>query len=313
MSPTYGGRLILLSSATFVLVQIAAAIFVSSIAAAAIRRAGTMRPQFAARFLLALRLFPSMFAVIVVSALCVPSYLRFEPGSAREEAGVVCGALAIIGAVACGLSLIRTITALLRTSRYVRRCAGVPSTMDGETVWVVKQRAGIALAGILNPRLLISGDALRALSAEELKVALEHERAHRASFDNLKRLLVLLSPAIFPAMRLLERRWIQYAEWAADDRACGGNPVRRASLAGALVSIARLQTGVRMPVLVASLTDDGEDLSPRINRLLTPPVYHDRRRGEWIAVSLVCLILVSLAANQASLRAVHSMLERLLD
>jgi Zn-dependent protease with chaperone function len=311
MTPSYAGRLLLLSSASFFLVQMAAAALIAFLAPAAIRRAMAMRPHHAARFLLTLRLLPAAFSAIVVAALCVPSYLRFEPRAAEEEVGFVCLAAAILGAILCTVAISKAVSVLIRSSRYVRECGGMASQIEGEPVWIVQRSAGLALAGILHPRLLISEGALRRLSSDQLAVALEHERAHRSSRDNMKRLLMLLAPPVFPRLRLLERAWIKTAEWAADDQATGGDPVRSVLLAGALVSVARLQTGVSMPALITSLVEADEDLSPRIGRLLDRPVYESNLRGGWIAIAGGALLILAIAAS--SLDTIHRLLERLLD
>lgn len=313
MTPSYLGRLLLLSSAGFFLVHMVVEALIALLAPAAVRRAGIMRPERGARFLLRLRLLPAGFAAIVVVMLCVPSYLRFEPRVAEEEVGFACLAAAILGAALCVTAISRTLRALLRSSRYLRECGGLESSVEGETVWIIKQNAGLALAGILHPRLLISRAALRELSADQLAAAVRHERAHRASRDNLKRLLILLAPGIFPGMRSIENAWVKCAEWAADDQAAGGDADRSAVLAEALVRVARLQGGVGMPPLVASLVEADEDLSRRVDRLLEAPVYPSTLPGETVALCGAVLLAVALAASPTSLRVVHQLLERLLD
>ena len=49
MTPSYLVRLLLLSSASFFLVQLVAGMLIARMAPAAVRRAGTMRPRRAAR------------------------------------------------------------------------------------------------------------------------------------------------------------------------------------------------------------------------------------------------------------------------
>src|SRR2546430_1176329 len=90
----------------------------------------------------------------------------------------------------------------------------------------------IRMAERINPRAI-----LEALSAEQLAAALRHERAHRISRDNLKRLCILSAPDILPFLggsAELERGWAKFAEWAADHAAADGNPDRSLSLAAAL-------------------------------------------------------------------------------
>lgn len=312
MTLSYLGRLMLLAGASFFLVQIVVATLIALIAPAALRRAGAMSPGRAARFLLTLRLLPASSSAIVVATLCVPSYLRFEPRVDAEEVGFLCVASAILGASLCVIAIYRTLGALIRSSVYVHRCGGFQSRVEGEPVWIVKQSAGLALTGIFHSRLLISEGAMRVLSDDQLAVALRHESAHKESRDNLKRLLILLAPSIFPRLRLLEQAWAKCAEWAADDRAAQGDADRAAALAEALVRVARLQTGICMPPLVTSLVEADEDLSLRVNRLLeTAPVGESNFRASAIALSGAALLVFSIALS--SLHTVHHLLERLLD
>jgi Zn-dependent protease with chaperone function len=314
MTPSYLARLLLLSSASFFLVQLLASALVAWIAPAAIERARTMRARRAARVLLTLRLLPAAFSTLIVVALCVPSYLRFEPRVAEEEAGMVCAAAAILGAAVFAAALYRTLRALIRSSLYVRQCGGRESNIGGEKVWIVPQSSGVALAGLMRPRLLISERAIAELSGDQLAVALGHERAHRASRDNLKRLLILLAPAIFPGLRALESAWIKCAEWAADDRAAEGDPDRSVALAAALVRVARLQSGAATPALVTSLVEADEDLSFRVDRLLhLPPAHESNLRIETIVLPCAVLLIASIACNPSGLHIVHQMLENLLD
>jgi beta-lactamase regulating signal transducer with metallopeptidase domain len=314
MTPSYLARLLLLSSTAFFLVQIVVGALVASIAPAAIRRAATIRPRDAARWLLTLRLLPAAFATLVVAALCVPSYLRFEPRVAGEEVGIACVFAAILGAAIGAAGIYQALGALVRSRRYLRRCGGVESSVEGEKVWIVRHSAGLALAGIVHPRLLISEPAWNDLPGDQLALALRHERAHRVSRDNMKRLLLLLAPAIFPRLRALESAWARCSEWAADDQAAEGDANRSLALAAALVRVARLQSGIAMPPLVTSLVEADEDLSLRVERLLHPaPLNEANLRPAAIAVSGVALLIAASAMNPAWLRLVHQLLERLLD
>jgi Zn-dependent protease with chaperone function len=312
MTPSYLTRLLLLSSASFFVVLMFLAALVAWIAPAAIRRTSAMGPRRAARWLLTLRLLPAALSAIVVAALCVPSYLRFEPHATNEEAGAVSLTAAILGAAICALAIYRGSTALLRSALYLRRAGGRDSTVNGEKVRIVGDGAGLALAGIMHPRLLISERAIAGLSSDELAAALRHERAHGESRDNLKRLLIQLAPAIFSGLRTLEHEWVKRAEWAADDQATEGNAERSAALASALVRVARLQNCAAMPALVTSLVSADEDLELRVDRLLDRPKDAEppNRRFETIALASAALLIGGLAMN---LRLVHVLLETLLD
>jgi Zn-dependent protease with chaperone function len=313
MTLSFFARLLLLSSASFFIAQLLIGALVAWIAPAAIRRAASMRPERAARLLLALRLLPAGFSTLAVAALCVPSYFRFEPRIAGEEVGVLCAAAAILGAAICSVAMYRILRALIRSALYVRECGGLESRIEGEIVWIVPHNAGVALAGIVHPRLLISERAMTGLSHDQLAVALRHEYAHRASRDNLKRLLILLAPTVFPGLRILEQTWAKCAEWAADDRAAEGQAGPSLALAAALVRVARMQSGTAMPPLVTSLVEADEDLSLRVERLLLPPPVKGGNLGtEMFALIGIPLLIAAIAMSPASLREVHHLLEILL-
>lgn len=295
----YSLRLLCLCLAAFFLVHLAAGLVVSLLAPAAVRLAGRTEARRAARLLLALRLLPASLAVLVVAGLCVPSYLWLEPKAAVERVGFGFLAAAALGAAAWSVSLARGVRAAVRSRRYLHHCrsVGVEAHLPGDPspVWLVDEAATpLALGGLIRPRLVVSRPVLRALSRRQLAAALRHERAHGAARDNLKRLLILLAPGILPffhGFESLERGWVRFTEWAADDRAVAGNPRHSLSLAAALVRVARMGALPHPPSLVTSLLGDSLDLSVRVDRLLraTPPA--DLPRGTFAA----CVALASLA------------------
>lgn len=269
-------RLLCLCFASFFVLNAAAGLLVRILSKSAIRFAESKAPRVASRFLLALRMLPFALAALFVLALCIPSYLRFEPALTSERAGAVCLVLGLLGAATCSLSILRSAHSLLVSWRHNRRCqlAGQRAPMPGisSQMLVVENEAPLlAMSGLFGPQLLVSSGVLRTLSAEELDAALRHEHAHRASRDNAKRLLLLLAPDFLPfvrPLRLLERNWSKFTEWAADDQAASGNSTRALSLAAALVSVARMGSSPRLPYLSTSLLACDRDLSARVDRLL---------------------------------------------
>jgi beta-lactamase regulating signal transducer with metallopeptidase domain len=183
----------------------------------------------------------------------------------------------------------------------------------------------VMLAGVLRPRLVISSGVVAALSAEQLSAVVRHERAHGASRDNLKRLLVLLAPGILPfasgfrilGFQNLERAWAKTLEWAADDRASAGKTRRSLSLAAALVRVARLGSAMPAPALATSLMADGADLSERVDRLLRPVRRTRRRHREPILMASAGLLLtgalIAVMAHPATLHSAHECLEFLIQ
>ena len=315
-------RLLCLCFASFFALNVALGLAVRLFSRSAIRFAETKPPGAAARHLLLLRLLPFFLAALFVLALCIPSYLWLEPAATAERVGSFCAVLGIFGAATCSLSLIRAARAVLASSRYKRFCAsaGRETRISGGRypVVIVEQDAPlVVLSGLLHSRLLISRGVLQKLSPEELDIALRHEQAHLVSRDNAKRLLLLFAPDIFPLiqpLRILEDHWSKFTEWAADDRAVAGDSRHALSLASALVRVARMGAGLRLPLLSASLLTCDRELSTRVHRLLHPspapflPARQAPLRLPLVGFLLAAGFLVILLAPSA-LSAVHELLE----
>jgi len=318
-------RLLCLCCASFFVVNVAAGLLVCISSKSAIRFAESRTPMRAARLLLGLRLLPFVLAVLFVLELCVPSYLWLEPTATSERVGLLCGVLGLLGAATWLNSLARTAQSLFASLRHHRICrlAGQEARLPGESspvVLVENEAPLLAMSGLFRPRLLISRSVLQNLSAEELDASLAHEHAHRASRDNLKRLLIQLAPDIFPffhPLRTLERTWSRFAEWAADDQATAGDSGRAVSLAAALVQVARLGRGPRLPFLSTSLLASDRDFSARVDRLLeTVPAIPAPAARPQPALRTAGVLLVgclaALLATPATLAVVHELLELLL-
>jgi hypothetical protein len=284
-----------------------------------------MRACNAAAFLLAMRLFPSALSLVIVAGLCLPGYLRFEPEGSAEEVGVVCFTAAALGLVAWGLSLTRTARAAWASRCYLRQCRSTGREIrlagDASPVWIMDVHTPLlAVAGVLRPRLVISPTVLHTLSGDQLAAALRHERAHEASRDNFKRLLILLAPGVLPwrsGPGSLEHAWTRFTEWAADDRAAAGDEGRSLSLAAALVQVARMGAAGRPSPLATALLSDSADLSARVDRLIAG-IRHDERPDRAIPLfvamtSLAGASLLGVMLSQPSaLSSVHELLELLI-
>ncbi|HXJ06194.1 MAG TPA: hypothetical protein VNH65_13910 [Candidatus Acidoferrum sp.] len=325
MTLPYLLRLLCLCFASFFVLNAAAGLLVRAASKSAVRFAGSKAPASAARFLLAVRLFPFALAALFVLCFCIPSYFWLEPFAAFERVSVFCVVLGFLGAAAWALSMLRTADSLLVSRRHNRLCrqAGREVCVSGNssTLIVVEREAPLlAMSGVFRPRLLISRSVLSSLSPQELDAALRHEHAHRTSLDNVKRLLLLLAPDFFPFIgpfRLLERQWSKFTEWAADDEAAAGNSSRALSLAAALVRVARMGSSPRLPFLSTSLLACDRDLSARVDRLLhavPPSPAIDAQSGRLLRAA--CLFLVGCVAvlllALPTLSFVHELLELLL-
>ncbi len=325
MNSSYALRLMCLCFASFFFVHTALGIVAAASAPLLGRLAEAMRARSAARLLLGTRLAPACLAVAAVVGLCVPSYLWFEPQAGGERVGIACFAAALLGGLAWAIAFVRVYRGIAGSRRYARRrgaldgAAGVSGQFS--PVWVVQEPAPVLLlCGIFRSRIIISRGILSALPAEQLDAALRHEQAHRASRDNFKRLLMLLSPGLVPFSRgfaALERGWEKAAEWAADDAATGGDQVRAVVLAAALVRVARM--GVNPdPPLVASLTAGGRGLEARVDRLLRPQPWPAPRGRRVRTMAVGAAVLASSCAlagvflAPAALFSIHRLLEVLL-
>jgi Zn-dependent protease with chaperone function len=329
----YIAKLLCLSLASFFLIHLALALLVSLATPAALRIAARNRPAWSARFLLSIRMFPAGFGVLVVAGLCVPSYLWLEPKTAASEGiGWLCLCFSILTAALWVVSITRAWRAAARSMHYLQRCRrnGRRADLPGEhCVWMMEQPAALfALAGITRPSLLISRQVMSVLSADQLAAAMQHERAHWTSRDNLKRLFLLLAPGVLPFLggfAGLERGWAQYSERAADDCAVAGDARRSLSLATALVLVRRLGIARGATALLSPLLADDDDLAARVQRLLTVQSPADNGSGGWMgsvgwmgclvtgaAIILFGAVIVT-GLRPALLYQVHRVLEHLIQ
>jgi hypothetical protein len=317
----YELRLLCLCLGSYFLIHLALSVFARALAPLAMRRAeriGEREPASAAMLLLALRLLPAVLSFATVAALCLPSFLSFESERGSEAAGIPFLMAAALGASILVVSLTRSLLALVRSHRCLPRHSAVVEG-ESEAIWLWEGAAPlIGLAGVLRPRLVVSRSVACALEADQLAAALRHERAHRASADNLKRLLLLLAPQALPGVSLfrpVDRAWARFTEWAADDCAVARDPRSSIALAEALVRVARLGLAPRTSPLVSAFVPPGEDISTRVDRLLNGASYSAGRSrifGSALFASLFAVPFAIAAFAPGSLSAVHQLLERLM-
>ncbi len=323
MSLPYTLRLLCLCCASFFMIHLALAAATRLSAGTTLRMAKRLKPSSAARLLFAVRMLPFTLTLLAV-AFCILSYLWLEPEATGEKVGLVCLSMAVLGVAIWALAIIRVVTAVRGTARYLHRCErhGEQISVPGETApaLLLKDKSPVlAVAGVVHPRLVISRRVMRELTAEQIDAALSHERAHRSSGDNLKRFLMLLAPDMLPFMRgfvTLERSWAKAIEWAADAQASAGDPNRALSLADALVKVARMGNKPQLSYLSSSLMADDHDLSERVDRLLRPQPLPEKPAKELIplvsaAAGLMATALLIVTLWPSSLSMVHGALEQL--
>ena len=307
MTLPYVARLLCLVWALFCLIYVGTAAIVALYSPRALRIAQRLSPAAAARFLMTLLLMPAGLAVLGAIGLCVPSYLWFEPEGIEEQVGIACLIAALLGSLICAHALFRLSRNAVRSLLFTRRCL----RSGGETqaaVVVDTAQPMIVLTGLLRPRIVVSKSIVNALSEEELRMVLNHENAHRASRDNLK----LLCFSIAPGFAALERAWLRYAEFAADERAVAGDARQSMALASALVRVARFGRAQHGSPVAISFLGDACDLSARVDRLLNPQPPQYARPGFGAALMLAACA-ITIALNPSTFRLVQSILERLLS
>jgi Zn-dependent protease with chaperone function len=273
MIATYLVRLLILCFASFFLVHLALGFLSLYLFPSFARTFASATPQWASRISIALRLAPACLSIFAVLCVCVPSYLRYEGNLTTEEVGWPSLVLAALGLLIGLLASARAVRAILQSSALSKdlRAAKDPN------YWYLVSKddafPSMALVGLLEPRVVISPGVLETLTTEQFQATLDHERAHRSSNDNLKRLFILLAPDLFPfvrSFRRMEDHWNRYSELSADDLATRGRPDRSIALAEALIKLAKFEGGQLSPPLVSGLFSASDGLTLRVERLLRP-------------------------------------------
>lgn len=249
-----------------------------------------------ADLLFGLRVLPLAAAVAVTLALTVPSFVLLEPRAIVEPLG---GAPLVFGL--CGLALamfgiVNAARALLRTSRTVRSWISQASPVKSSVpvpVWrIARAVPALTAAGVLRPRVLMSGAAEFLLTPKELQTALQHELAHVRRRDNLKKLLLRF--VAFPGMAGFETAWLEATEMAADDAAVS-SVGEALDLAAALIKLSRVRTPEPGAELTAALMHSPAGLmNARVERLIAweqgqkvPAQRYSSWYGLWAGLAMV--------------------------
>ncbi len=228
-----------------------------------------------ADLLFALRLAPFVAAAGVTLLFAVPSFLLLEPRSVQEPMGAVPVVLGVCGGAVVLGGMWNAALAWLRASRTVARWAsearviGFSPLGSKDSVSVMRTSAAappLTAAGILRPRVWLSGAAEFVLSERELLSALRHEVVHVRRRDNLRKLILRL--VAFPGMAQLESAWREATEMAADDAAVS-SASEALDLAAAVIKLSRLAPLEPPAELTTALVHSpAESLNARVERLL---------------------------------------------
>jgi Zn-dependent protease with chaperone function len=264
------------------------------IAAGCFRDGIAADPRRARRLVLA-RLAPAGIATVAAGAVFLPGHVALEPATAVEWLGPWTLALGL-----CGIALVIRSAVRLgqtwQTSARLSRGAGRNVRRGRLRLTEVPLLPGIALAGILRPRILIGSHVRTLLSGGELDAAVAHELAHQHAGDNFTRVLMHCAPDFLtgtPGAKRLEMLWTGEAECLADAAAVGGSPRRATRLASALVKIARLASATHEWSPEWSTLHHPPLLELRIRRLVSgAPARPGSSRWFHIAAALTAAALV---------------------
>ena len=283
-----------------------------------------------AGFIFALRIFPLLTALLLVSAFLIPSYFLFEPAESDETITLKLAVLTFLSGIGMLAAFYRVFGTWWKTRRLIKdwRRRGEPTKISGVNFPVYRLNNPfpvIAVVGVFHPQIFIAEQIFNLLTAEELAAAMAHEYGHLAARDNFKRTLlrVCRDLLVFPIGKSLDRIWAETAESAADEYAAsGGGKLTAINLAAALVKIARIVPPNGNPILpAASFLIDGQtaDITRRVRQLvrMTEGQNSVDRSGLnftvslWLILGVVSFPFFRLATDYEFLFAVHKTLENL--
>ncbi|ETK37470.1 M56 family metallopeptidase [Microbispora sp. ATCC PTA-5024] len=202
---------------------------------------------------------------------------------------VALGALAVLAVLAAATAVRRG----LALTEAARACRGAhPGAGDLIIVRDAVPRAR-AVPGRRAGRIVVTTGMLRALTAEERRVLLAHERAHLSDRHHLYRLAAAVTAALNPMLAALPRTVEYTTERWADERAAAHVGDRR--LAARAVIRAALATSRHAAGPAALAFSDGA-VPDRITCLLDAP---PRRRPFAVAALVAVLTLCLIAVNEA--------------
>lgn len=211
-------------------------------------------------------------------------------------------ALVALAAVLVTWRLARFVITAVRNQRVLSNLRAIAAYDEGihwlqtpEPICFVTRKAEI----------FVSRGAWDALDAQERQAMLEHERAHIAQHDVIRRLFLDVAMCLIGPWMTLRARWDAATERLCDARAAAA--IRdRESVASALVKLARLQRSTALNMLGFTPGQDG--LSSRVHAVLAELPIGERtvKRATLVACAL-SLVFVTVLAIYAS--QLHDVLE----
>ena len=185
-----------------------------------IQRTGARHhPRSRARFLMAVRLLPSLTAIVAAAGGAV-AFARYEPRHTSEHTGLVLmltASMAFALAVPAVWRVGRSCWHTARAHRLTRRL-GQRMHIPDFPLPVCRVAVDFPLAavsGVLKPRLILSSRIIDECPPNELSIVLRHEAAHARYRDNLARMCLLACPdvlSVMPTGAQILFEWHQAAE-----------------------------------------------------------------------------------------------------
>lgn len=265
------------------------------------------------RWLLTLRLAPTVAAAAAALALGF-TFLAYEPPDTGEAAGGVLSALAAISVVMAALAIshaARMVASDSALSRLVRHCRQWTGTNGTAAAILETSYPVAAVAGVFRPRLMLSARVLHECGAEEIEAIVAHERAHMRRHDNLSRALLTALPDRWFAPRTheqIEAAWTLAAEEAADTEAAGRTGTRRAVLAATLIHVAKMADAAPPAWMPQLAFYQGIGLEYRVRALLAEP-RRDSGRIALVEASAIALAICLAGLTAMNFPALHALIE----
>ena len=268
-----------------------------------------------ADLLFTVRMFPLMAAAAITTAFTVPSFLLLEPRATDEPLIGMPLALGMCGVLLCIFGIVNAAVAVRRASRTVSNWTSkAQSIASCEPVPILRISPAVpamTTAGIVHPKILLSGTAEAMLTGNELRTALNHELEHVRRRDNLKKLF--LRAVAFPGMAALDAAWLEATEMASDDAAVS-SASDALDLAAALIKLSRLGTVNPSADLTAALVHSSASfMNARVERLIAwsaDRLAPARRFSPWYGLAAALATVAVFAVTYSQLLAeVHTATE----
>lgn len=289
-----------------------------------------LAPTTAANLLFTIRILPVLLASLATFGFVLPALLKFEPRSTSELVGWPLLGLAIMGAIALIVMSVRAAN-IIRSTRLVastwRRHSKklLLENIDVPVYCLNGPDPGSVLAvlGFFRPKIFVAKQIVGTLTQAELMAAVEHERAHVSSFDNLKQLAVKVTclPDWLNFSSAPNSAWTNASEVAADEAALASG-ISVLDLSSALIKVAALSSRAVVGETVAAshLVPVGPEssLQARVDHLQEilegdNPLHQAPRRNHIgkIVIPLAIAAITYAACISAVLPWVHEALEAL--